>query len=512
MGAQGIVNIINFIRGMEPRREVDLLTPVAEQMKLAKKHKLPVTWLVQYDAMIDSRFVDLLKERQAEDEVGIWLEFVQPLVEKAGIKWRGRFPWDWHVNAGFSVGYSVEERKRMVDIFIEDFVAVFGFVPKSAGSWFVDAATLGHLSDKYSLKAFCNCKDQWGTDGYTLWGGYFNQAYYPSRLNSYLPAQTLERQIPVPAFRMLGSDPIHQYEAEVFPSGAQSVITLEPVYPKGGGDPKWCDWFFDAIFKSPCLSFGYAQAGQENSFGWDSMEKGLIHQHKRLEEMHKSGLIRVETLSKSGEWFRSRYSLTPPSAVVAERDLERDDLGALWYCSNRYRASLLWEGSSLRLRDLQLFDESYAEPFLNSVCEGSACKYDALPILDGLLWSSKVQSAGIYLTSRVDGVPLVLSGKPEISEQGDKTLKFSMDVFSFTFEETSMELRGPSDGSWSFQAGWDAGAKGSFKGVDGGKLLFSHEGFDYSAKLLKGSARQAGNGFALLPDAEGTLKLGFPVR
>ena len=28
-----------------------------------------------------------------------------------------------------------------------------------------------------------------GTDGYTLWGGYWNQAYYPSRLNSYMPAQ-----------------------------------------------------------------------------------------------------------------------------------------------------------------------------------------------------------------------------------------------------------------------------------------------------------------------------------
>lgn len=82
--------------------------------------------------------------------------------------------------------------------------------------------------------ASCNCKDQYGTDGYTLWGGYWNQAYYPSRLNGYMPAQTQEGQIPVPVFRMLGSDPIYQYDTGLGHS-IQGVITLEPVYGDAGG-------------------------------------------------------------------------------------------------------------------------------------------------------------------------------------------------------------------------------------------------------------------------------------
>jgi hypothetical protein len=47
-----------------------------------------------------------------------------------------------------------------------------------------------------------------------------------------MPAQNAENQIPVPIFRMLGSDPIHQYDNGLG-TGWQRVVSLEPVY-KGG--------------------------------------------------------------------------------------------------------------------------------------------------------------------------------------------------------------------------------------------------------------------------------------
>ena len=52
---------------------------------------------------------------------------------------------------------------------------------------------------------------------------------------AYMPAQNLENQIPVPVFRMLGSDPIHQYDNGLG-GNVQRVVSLEPVYTKGGGD------------------------------------------------------------------------------------------------------------------------------------------------------------------------------------------------------------------------------------------------------------------------------------
>ena len=89
-----------------------------------------------------------------------------------------------------------------------------------------------------------------------------------------MPAQTDEYQIPIPVFRMLGSDPMYQYDAGIG-TNHQGVITLEPVYKGGGGDKKWIEYFMESIVDEPCLAFNYAQAGQENSFTWAGMGKGL---------------------------------------------------------------------------------------------------------------------------------------------------------------------------------------------------------------------------------------------
>lgn len=183
-----IVNIINFIRLLEPRyngkiTEDILYQTVVNQLDMMKKHNLAGTFLLQYDALMNSRYQKLLKDMPKEYEIGAWWEIPQPLVEKAGMKWRGRFPWDWHVNVGFSVGYTPDERKKLVDIYFEDFKEIFGFYPKSVGSWFIDEVTLNYMHEKYGIVASCNCRDQIGTDGYTLWGGYWNQAYYPSKVN-----------------------------------------------------------------------------------------------------------------------------------------------------------------------------------------------------------------------------------------------------------------------------------------------------------------------------------------
>ena len=102
-----IVNIINFIRGCEPRLEVDLVGTVREQIKLMKKHQLRGTFLLQYDALILPEYQEMMLElNEKQFEIGVWFEVVQPLVEEVGLTWTGRFPWDWHTHCGFPVGYT----------------------------------------------------------------------------------------------------------------------------------------------------------------------------------------------------------------------------------------------------------------------------------------------------------------------------------------------------------------------------------------------------------------------
>src|ERR1044072_3915220 len=187
-----IVNIVNFIRLLEPRDQQitkDVLyQTVVQQVNIMRKYHLTGTFLLQYDALMDPHYQDLLGKLPRDSfEIGAWWEVPQPLIEKAGLKWRGRYPWDWHADVGFSTGYTPAEREKIADVYMESFKSIFGYYPRSVASWFIDAHTLQYLYDKYRIVASANCKDQYGTDGYTLWGGYWNQAYYPSKINSYMP-------------------------------------------------------------------------------------------------------------------------------------------------------------------------------------------------------------------------------------------------------------------------------------------------------------------------------------
>ena len=171
--APRIVNIVNFIRNIEPRSEeiteTVLYETVARQAAQLAEYGLPATFLLQYDALINPRYRKLLtQDVYPGTEVGGWWEITQPHVEAAGLKWRGRYPWDWHADVGFATGYTPEERRKLVDVYMEKFKEIFGKYPTAIGSWFIDAYTLGYMYDKYGIVASCNCKDQIGTDGYTL--------------------------------------------------------------------------------------------------------------------------------------------------------------------------------------------------------------------------------------------------------------------------------------------------------------------------------------------------------
>ena len=398
---------------------------------------------------------------------------------------------------GFSIGYTPSERERLADVLMSKFKDVYGRYPASAGCWILDAHMLGYLHDRYGVTAACVCKDQWGTDGYTLWGGYWNQAYYPSRKNAFMPAQHAAAQIPVPVFRMLGSDPIYQYSAGLYDGEnctevpSQGVVSLEPAYHQGGGDPAWVRWFFDANFNAPCLGFAYTQVGQENSFGWPTMAEGLCDQMELLAQMRKDGRLRVETLAQSADWFRQTFPLTPATAVTALNDWKGEGHKSVWYDSRFYRANLFWEGGSFAFRDIHVFGENYAERYLTEVCPSSASTYDTLPLADGLLWSGAGVAMGLRpMTSGPDGQAVPLrGGEPKVAEKGESLeVRWPLDggaELTILCRPDGMEFAGPQT-PWRLELVWTAKAKAPFLGVEGGLLRCRHEGFDYAIACPQG--------------------------
>ena len=503
-----IVNIINFIRQLEPRDAnitVDVLyETVQQQVKLLKQYNMCGTFLLQYDALINPQYQSLLKkEIKRGSEVGGWWEITQPHVEAAGLKWRGRYPWDWHADVGFATGYTPDEREKLVDVYMEKFKEIFGQYPASIGSWFIDAHTLGYMYDKYGIVASCNCKDQYGTDGYTLWGGYWNQAYYPSRLNGYMPAQTEKGQIPVPVFRMLGSDPVYQYDTGLGHS-IQGVITLEPVYPDAGGSETWVRRFFKAMFEDPCIGFNYVQAGQENSFTWLAMGKGLEMQFAILDSLWKDGDIRIETLAESGRWFKEKYRVTPSTSVTALIDTYDNGNRTVWFNSRFYRANLLWDDYHIRFRDIHLFDESIESDYLEKAGTSNQCVYTTCPIIDGFLWSTRDEYAAIRFYTLSDVEHEVELKEVQVKAVNDKAMEVICTatddfVYTITLSEKQIEVKSDNTGKWWLELGVAEGKTLPLKVINGNELTGKLKDTTYGILCKKGEMTQGINTLRLTP-------------
>ncbi|HTE31923.1 MAG TPA: hypothetical protein VK666_16190 [Chryseolinea sp.] len=503
-----IVNIVNFIRLLEPRDSAitkDVLyQTVVKQIDIMKKYKLGGTFLLQYDALLDPRYQQLLKNLPRDSfEVGAWWEIPQPLVEKAGLKWRGRYPWDWHADVGFSTGYTPGERKKLIDVYMNDFKRVFGYYPKSVASWFIDAYSLNYMYERYHIVASANCKDQYGTDGYTLWGGYWNQAYYPSKINSYMPAQNARNQIPVPIFRMLGSDPVRQYDNGLGTT-RQGVVTLEPVYQFGGGDSTWVNWFFESFTNDSSLGFNYAQAGQENSFTWDAMAKGFEIQMPLIARLRDENKISVETMEASGRWFRKNYKVTPATSFSVNKDIDGSDLKTVWFNSRFYRINLLWEKGALRIRDIHLFNENFPSIYESQVATSNECTFFTLPVVDGYIWSKPNEIAGLRLKAIIDGKEIELEGRsPAFSKMGDSIMHITwpLKTISGTFEidlseiQIKMRLVGAKTIDWFLDLNTATGIKLPFNAVNTKSIECNFEGMKYSIKTGKGIFSKPDNGF-----------------
>lgn len=486
-----IVNIVNFIRAVEPRMPMDLMEPVREQIRLMKELGLRGTFLLQYDALIMPEYTEMLKELDPNQfEIGVWFEIVQPLAEKAGIPWTGRFPWDWHVHCGFSMGYTQKQREALIDILYEDFRQIFGDYPKVFGSWIFDSHTVRYVCDRYGADALCNCKEQYGTDGYTLWGGYYGQGYYPSRTNAFMPAQTAETQLSAPLFRMLGSDPVYQYDFGLDPeTGAdvcQKVITLEPVYTDqgGGGDSRWVDWFLRENYNGDCLSFGYAQAGQENSFGWPDMRVGLTDQFRKFADLQRGGKLIVEPLGDTGRWFKARYPLTPASAITAHSAYDDPGKNSVWYSSRFYRANLYVDCAGMRIRDLHLFSEQMTDPYEDVVCTGNEAAYETLPVADGNRHSGRGVIGGLFPLDG-SGAPIAV-GEMSFADLGEGAAQVDYGALSIRLDEAGMQLRGPEGFRLESRIADGAQHVPQVVVLSERRLVLRYAGVDYEILLEKG--------------------------
>ncbi|MBQ9430022.1 MAG: hypothetical protein IJU44_00555 [Kiritimatiellae bacterium] len=388
-----VMNIVNFVRGCDPRDpKLDLVKPFRAEVELNTKYNLENTVLLQYDAILREDMMAVVKAADSErTEIGLWFEVVKPMVESAGLKWRGRngWAWDWYINPGFLMAYTQEQRRILCDEAFRLFKETFGHYPESVGSWLLDAYSMDYMAERYGVKAFCICREQDNTDAYGLRGGYFNGAYYPSKRNMLSAAIDMENAVKTPVFKMLTPDPIYNYANSVGP-GPHGPPTLEPVW-ESGQTKAITDWYFRIYAEDPkgLLGLSYMQTGQENSFGYDAIMKGLPYQIQRIAELRDKGLLSVEKMCDTGRRFAAENPANCVQTQVAMEDWRKLGRKSVWYNSKFYRANLLMDGKRLFFRDIHKMSDSYEEPYLHKVCKGWQALYYTPPVVDEFLFKTK---------------------------------------------------------------------------------------------------------------------------
>lgn len=499
-----IVNIYNFIRmsHVEPSIFIeDDFETVKNQIILIRQYGFPATYALKYDALMNPRYQELLKSYTGEDdEISAWWEITEEICRKAGVIFRGAWTeeYDDRVNSAYSIGYTPEERRKLVDAYMEDFHTVFGFYPKTMGSWVLDTATVSYAASKYGILGSAICRDQMGTDGFTLWGGYPNGIYYPSLRNENIPAGTPEGQLSVPMFRLLGPDPIYNFEQDVR-DGLQGVYTLEPSWLIGR-NPEWISWFFRCLTEEDSLGTGYAHVGQENNFLWENIKPGLEPQLKKLQELAET--LRIETMADSAAWFRLRHRLTPPITFQASEDWDKTrNLSAQWYACSNYRLSFLGEAGHLRIRDFFLYRQEYPSRYLEAPMNNAKSTFDALPVLFPQIWADRFGQRPFIRLLNQDGFEPAgsiryltidsLTSRAELYQS--KAKEANTPLAAFTLCPDHILLEGDFRLCFDFLP--------VFRSRDNNRILMEHEGFEYSFEVTEGTLCRAGeDGLEILPD------------
>lgn len=344
--------IVNPVRG---RNFWQSIKSVQRQIDLITGYNLPSTWLLQYDVLNDDVALNLFKKLPVNQELGIFLEVDEKLATDSLVAYVfGEGSWS-RADKVLLSGYEPDERKRMIDRDFEAYKKVFGVYPASVGAWYIDTVSLDYLVEKYKVKAVLDVADQYDTDSYGLWGKPWGTAYYPSKLNSLMPAQKIADKLDIVKIQWAQRDPYRGYGRTPLDS-TFSVQANDYLGHKLGIDyfQKLSQTYLAGENNINQLTIGL-EAGQEGAVFLTEFEKQL----KTLMEIGKRTAFKFVTMTGFYSEFKKEYPKVYPSFFIKSNDYMDKTIETFWYSSANYRIGLLKKEDNLVIRDLVIYKYSY---------------------------------------------------------------------------------------------------------------------------------------------------------
>ena len=360
-GNRSFVTIINPVRG-EDFWQLNSQKPedfVLFQKDILAREKIKATWLLRPDFLFNQDKTPLfLNADFNSDEIGLFLEVTPSWAERAGVVYVGGRGWSLAKDI-FLSGYNPREKRKLVDAAFEEFKNVFGAYPKSVGAWHVDARSAAYMYDTYGITAVLVCADQFSTDGYQIWGGWWGVPFYPSRRNLLVPAGNVQDKLDIAVLWWAARDPLRGYGTDV-KSSTYSVQVNDYLLHDLNTDyfSKLADFYLFPLVGE----FGQLTIGLEN----DNRLEDYREEFKKQIECLKKKKVVFLTASEFSSWYRKKFPHLSPEHEIGGLDILEGGKESRWLMNTNKRVGLIRDkGDEWLVRDLRFYQPVWPDPYLN---------------------------------------------------------------------------------------------------------------------------------------------------
>lgn len=341
------------VRGREFWRQGSDISHLTNLTKIVSSSGQASTWLLHYDVLSDKEVLSEVKSLPNPKEIGIFLEITRNLALDSKVN----YPWEtekWErADKVFLSGYSLSDRKKLIDTVMAKYQFTFGQYPKSVGAWNIDGWSLDYLSKKYGVIAVLGCSDQYITDGYQLWGQYIGFPYYPSKGSVIEPALNNNDKIPVVKLQWAPREPLLSYG-----SGGHYSNFSAQANDFGRSKGLGMNYFSQLLRTYTSNISGHLS---QITLGMEvgELETKYLYliseQFNVVNQMH----LKMTTMEEFANIYKSTYPNVSPEVTISSSQGNRS---ITWYMSPLFRAAILTEGAQRKLVDLHYYHTSnYAD-------------------------------------------------------------------------------------------------------------------------------------------------------
>lgn len=383
------------------------------QYELFKNNNLPATWLIRYDALINPEVQEFLKTLDSSQDIGIFMEITPSLTKATGVNYNDTGNWHY-AKSVLLTGYSLENRKKLIDETFRKFKEVTGKEAKSVGAWWIDAGSLSYMKEIYGIEANLDVADQYSTDGYQVWGQYWSTPFYPSKSNALMPAQSEGQKLDVVTMQWATRDPFNGFGNGVFESTYSVQANDYMLHDLGS------DYFSKLIDIYPQTTVGL-----ENDFSWSDFGAEYTNQINILKQKQSTGSIQIKNMAQFADYYIKQNPGVSPNVLIIADDPLGGPGKVVWINTPKYRAAWFYNNQGSVIRDLRKFNDASEESCLKVACEELKLAFEAVHVIDdGNYASNWVLDEGIISDISINELPNGAEIKYKNQTGAERIIKF----------------------------------------------------------------------------------------